>query len=179
MKKIILVLIFLNIHFCCFSQLKFKRTTDTECKIEYAFDEFRKTENYQTISGFYFKDFGKSSDRIKLIYNMKKVSDSNSTRIYIFFESLLNECRTKNSYAHLIFEDDSDMKLLTSNKDIDCGTGFLPVKLDDESIELLITKKVKSIRLQFDDDYKDFKTNDKEKESFIRNLNCIINARNG
>ncbi|WCM43609.1 hypothetical protein MG290_14785 (plasmid) [Flavobacterium sp. CBA20B-1] len=178
MKKILLLLFFL-VNLNAISQNEFKKlpkgscSIDHNCKAEYFKDDFQEIEKYRI--PIFNSSLGKSSVNEKLLFSLQKhVLSDKSIKTHIYLYGNIKACRDENSYVHFIFKDGSESKIITSNSNIECGTAFIPLQIDNELLNKLQNNEIEKIRLQFIDGKEDFSVNSKDQRNLYEKLKCII-----
>lgn len=175
----VFTLLFLLFNLSAISQNEFKKlpkgscSIDHNCKVEYFKDYFENIEKYKI--PFSNTVLGKSSGGSNLLYSLHKyILKDKSENIYIYFYGNIKACRDENSYIHFLFKDGTEDKVVTSNSNIECGTGFIPIMVNKNFMESLNNKKIQKIRLQFNDGKEDFIIISKGQQKLFKNIACIV-----
>lgn len=163
MRKLVLVLALL-ISGLVFSQ---------DCQLNKTVDDFDKSETLVS-----------KKTRIGQISNLgylntklfKFTKDGNENLIIGFYQNkYVKECKTRDSYAEILFEDDTTLKLDAATSKIDCGVNYVWLSMTEDDVDDLINKKISKIRVHIEY-YRDYDVVKKEKflNKFVNNLKCLL-----
>lgn len=175
MKKLLFVILGL-LSMSAYSQTGFKKmpkgtcSIDHKCSTEYKYDAFDKVTHYKYKSGG--QGIAKSG---YLGYELYKIVDNKGNFIItLTFLVQRIQCCTPYSYVHTLFKDGSDVKIPTSSKKVNCSTNAITVNITPY-LDTFIEKEIDQVRVVMDFEA-NFTINDKGKEAFVKNLQCIKDA---